>query len=228
VCFCAQSCFLNIKPRLFVSLLYNYVPPDKIIIRYKSVHKYRVNAWNLRYFNVLLLKILTAKECKLNVFRQTIWSNFYILLWESPSIATSGANTAVVKNGISSVQSQVSALLSLITVHGYIKRWFHTAFGMQPPKKMHKWLKLFNKANCICKGKSPSTWVIEVKFNKICMASICSPRSTKHTAQQLTMPQLTVLKFLWCLEVTSIRYCSTSGPRHRCSLHILLCNLSKC
>jgi hypothetical protein len=48
---------------------------------------------------------------------------------------------------------------------------------------------------------------LKLKVNKICMASICSPRrSTKYTAQQLTMPQVTVLKFLWCLMFRSYKY----------------------
>jgi hypothetical protein len=61
-----------------------------------------------------------AEGWKLNTFGQTIQSSYEDATLDFPSLDTSDAYTAAVKNGVSVPESQVCGLVSRIEMCGYI------------------------------------------------------------------------------------------------------------
>jgi len=63
-----------------------------------------------------------AKDWKLNTFGQTIQSSYEVATLDFPSLDTSDANTAALKNGVSVPESHVCGLVSRIEMCGYISK----------------------------------------------------------------------------------------------------------
>jgi hypothetical protein len=63
---------------------------------------------------------LEAEDWKLNTLGQIIQSSYEVATLDFPSLYTSDANTAAVKNGVSVPESQVCGLVSRIEMCGYI------------------------------------------------------------------------------------------------------------